>query len=414
MMDTANAADNRQDDINTTAQAATRTVCFGRFVADIPADARVIASGAVWFWNRPVVEKKTHERYLFDYEKFKMERLSTAHEKFGNLFIREFDAGERDKAIYHWGRHASANSPKRWRAVSWRNGYEYMIEGVEVPEYPARYEAAIRKFFATIEHREGDTLPDRPGFCFEHGFIADDGTSYQNETATLGIRWRDVRITLDSMPRYKEKEESLLDRHAKDDAPESLKPFLHMIKVLRARRRVTVHLNGEEVLETLPTEEGGRQHLFHFEADSKHQDLYQPVITVKMETGVRDESSINIDAQMTDKEAMTFFDAIVESVRLRVPRPGTATASSGADTSMSVLQVRSGERAPHTGRYRHAREGALTPAILHIQQGQRLPPVELKDPRGLMDRLRDKPAVLAEDVVWEWLPDVPESGPSPN
>ncbi len=383
---------------------AMRTVCLGRYLVDVPEEA-VYQGQIAYFQGRHItVVDKTEEQFLSSYVAFVEEQKKAKHRTLPSRFRREIVLDDYSKAVFFFSNEITEGSFDA-HIHFWRDGKSFLLKSGVSIDREARATERISRLLSTFQRRNDEDIPLKSGYCFDGGFVEDDGSEFLRESISYGFRWNDIDIELSSMPKFREDEPGLLKRVDDYDIPESMRADWKMVKTIRRGKRATTHVKGEELLQTFPVDDGGRFHMYLFETDSKYHDLLSPAVKVSLESAWNDLRNTRINSTMSERDLLKLFDRMVNSIRLR-PTNGAAMTQSGGNAHPGV-HVRSGERAPQTGRYRHQREGALTPTIMRFEQGQRLPPVELKDPRSLMERLRGKPAVLAEDVVWVRLPDDP-------
>jgi hypothetical protein len=174
-----------------------------------------------------------------------------------------------------------------------------------------------------LRARAPDEIPSEPGVCLNLGFIADDSGKYQ-EIFGIGFRFPslpDVSLSISSNKdgqtpqplsvRRKEAERSVLGS--------ILEGKFRQVKVLRDGPRKLYQWDGEEALFRRPREEGGTWQEFRYDYPGIRYDKSNPRWDAAMFTGVDHNTAGGKASSLTDDEAIALWDAVMTTIRLRVP-----------------------------------------------------------------------------------------------
>jgi len=160
-----------------------------------------------------------------------------------------------------------------------------------------------------------------------------------------------VLISVNSITITKLGEPKLLERVDSTPVPDALKGVAGLIKTLRKGNRTVNGREGEEILETYPTDLGFRTHQFRWEAQGTQiGEALKPTLIVEFESGMfKDDHGNPLRPNITDDQAIAIFDAVVNSIRLR-PTSGTKVSSAVPSSTLPLgTLVQTGSICPQTG-----------------------------------------------------------------
>lgn len=181
-----------------------------------------------------------------------------------------------------------------------------------------------------LQPRKVGEIPEGPGLCFEHGFLAGGaeeripGAAISSREESIGMTFvdrnhRDVYMVVHTDNTIKEND-TLLDRTGAAERRLSRDENFSVL------RRGEVALDGieqaEEWLTTGTTDQRVRGHYFNLEANSKVGSPEKPYIDISFRNGDFPhgvEHPTIERASLTDAEAVGLWDAITRTFR---PRPG--------------------------------------------------------------------------------------------
>lgn len=170
-----------------------------------------------------------------------------------------------------------------------------------------------------LEYRGDREIPAAPGFCIDGGFFAGEPDFPHYERALLNFQFKshpDVRVVIYTETNGEKIDPGLLARIDGKPIPDFLFALNLRSKVLRRGKHSVGKISAEEHLEAVPTGETFLTHMFFWEASGKPKDLNAPSIVVEMQTGKPTLDGYSRPS-LSDRQAIEFFDAIVDSIRLR-------------------------------------------------------------------------------------------------
>jgi hypothetical protein len=302
----------------------TRTWCFGRYLVDVPREAELKYQS-----NNYAVAKINSE---FDVRKFRA-MVNETLEKRKNV-----------KDIYEYSRSEYPEDSVRQIIVSMRNlwghvayavdaftlnpkykpgsGYFFYLSGTAYP--PENIDGVIEKYrniLSSVRYRFEDEIPQEPGFCFESGFVENDGKTSQPEYNNSQFRLKDhpdVLVTVVSSVHWIE-EKPLLERFKGIE-----KLFRGGEQIISAKAREINGLDGEEFLVSYPTrDKTGQNHLLRWETLGEIGNPLKPGIFLDIQTGhTLDGGTVS---SLTTSEVRALYEAIVKTIRIR-PTTGAKPA----------------------------------------------------------------------------------------
>lgn len=305
----------------------TKSVCFGRFVVDVPAGAAVVAGPQVFSGAIETMPSRNNAAAPVIVAKAK-ELRATKHATLGGSLLQDeqsigptakntivfFDdvASTRVVSVWSWIRSAPIDA-------IYRGGARVKDDGIRQELDHVHYIAAH------LRARDPKETPPEPGVCLDIGFIADDTGRFQ-EIFGIGLRFPDLPDVSFSMSSNKNAQQgdSFEDRRAEAKRAAFLvapmATLFNKVKTLREGKLKVQQGQGSEALFRRPLEEGGGAwHEFQFEYAGKRFDHRNPSWDATLFTGVAHNQAGSKPSSLTDEEAMALWDRLMSSVRLRVP-----------------------------------------------------------------------------------------------
>lgn len=312
----------------------TKTVCFGRFLVDVPASASIVYGptdvGPAIFRH----EDQGHalaERVSAQLRKIDDERYLADEAEFGpkSMYGRVLDGSARDQKIV-FGR-ADDVAYRLYSFIPIGNDL-FLQKGGALLER-VEYDKAVRRINLVATHlraRAPDEIPREPGICIDGGFVADVGESLR-ERFTLGVRLKefpDVQLSIAATKKDKLVESDALEprlEEAERDANSlGYGDWYARIKVFRTGPRIIEKWSGFEVLARKPAQETEREsHEFAFLSQGEPKNPLLPVLDVMLNTGVKDNVNGMVRPSITDEEAVALWDKLTSSIRVRPTVAGT-------------------------------------------------------------------------------------------
>lgn len=304
----------------------TQTLCLGRFLVDVPKDAETVGQLSEYRGDKVKVTRRVSQeafqKLILDKEKMLKE---TKHETEPSLLRQISRGGDGSSIVMVFWKTPKSGYLYETEAYKWTKGYQFLIKSYASPgKVPMALELANRSL-AELQYRQDNEIPTTPGFCIDGGFFAGEPSSPNYESSAFYLRLKsqpDVRFSITSQTNGEKIAEGLIARDAKIPTPAIFEALEAQGKMLRRGAHRVGEMDAEEILEALALGEGYLTHQFRWEAGGKPRDIYAPSIVVEMETGKTLTGSITRPT-LTDKQAIEFFDSIVNSIRLR-PTGGVA------------------------------------------------------------------------------------------
>jgi hypothetical protein len=226
--------------------------------------------------------------------------------------------------------------------------YFFSLSGEDYPEEVITEVISLyRNLLSSIRPRQMEEIPAMPGFCIEHGFIADDGSEAGREDTTLVFQMKshpDIVVEIESSRRFsavpgllESQQHARVVEHFPAYAPDpDRKPGLiqaksdWIIKRLRAGERTLHDMPGEESLVSFPADNApGEAHLFSWATRGEIGNPQKPYIRLEIRSGEdrytlvgpsgeQPISGALLPASVGVEEMQALYESIVQTIR---PRP---------------------------------------------------------------------------------------------
>ena len=361
-----------------------KTVCFGRFVIDVPTTAIIVAGPS---------EAETSLEF------YPHEASSIAHRVAQQLKLVESDRkflSEKDKVrLPMFGIVIEGAAPGQKLIFGSKDQVGYSMysffpvgEHLYVQELDGGVldEAEVedaKKFFNAIATnlrlRTDDEIPEEPGMCVEGGFIP---MNMQYEKVTLGVRLKEFPDVHFSVEAHKNQEfipeasdlETLLDQAEKNAKIMGLGAQYARIKTFRRAPRELGVWKGYEILARKPPfKKDTDAHEFRFRSVGAVNDAYHPELDVQLDSGVKDNSKAVIQPSITDEEAVALWDRLIKSIRVRTPADSKAKSNTRSSIPIGSV-ITTGEPCPVSGWWECNSAGAIEGAPRkRLARGEAMP-----------------------------------------
>lgn len=294
-----------------------KTHCIGRFLVDLPPQARVNPTYKIWGEEIKRLSGETPDSLATRIDKREQELKARRHETEGSMFIRRVEHGNGSLSLLSWSRpynkilmrmDSYLVTSGNWRA------FQY-----SAPIDPDSQQPAIglaENLSKDARSREPADIPKDPGYCVDGGFIA--GSELRAESFDVEVvlpAHHGVSITLTAMTQAELDSDTLLDRAAEVERD----LHAHGGKTLRKRQRDVGPIRAQEFL-AVNDEEGQRIYAFAWESPGKVDSLAEPHLRAELNAfgqSVVDEDHPYQPPFKSDEEAIDLWDAIIESIRQR-------------------------------------------------------------------------------------------------
>jgi hypothetical protein len=396
----------------------TKTVCFGRYMVDVPASATVI-------WGETDVPlgvsvyPNGQEYVAAMAEKF-INQLKDEKAIYKNdipLLISVDNVNEpKGKIVTGFDGFEAINGLKI-------NGYfELESAGVVVDSRPLRDEqgetiAMIKNTIHNLRYREENEIPVEPGNCLKSAFLSnlpDLKDDDRGEIIRIGFRLKefpDTHLSIftgPSNPHYSESNSLKwqLEKVEKNLAAEdSNHPNLKTKYLRRGTRQIHEWHDGFEALSRTP--ELPDVHSFHeFAMDFKGTpfDLLKPYADIRMQAGVADNAAGATKAGLTDEEAIALWDKITSTIRVR-PTNAVSVKGGFADTvqhrPLGELAA-TGRECPQTGWWESDEPASIdSERRRYMRAGDRMPHILAAVERSVWQKLKGERPSHRIATVWK-------------
>jgi len=306
----------------------TKTVCFGRYVVDVPDSATVI--------NGPQTFGASIKSLPYGAVKLQglvskrvAELQAVKHEEVEGSLLREVVDGPTSggKTVISWASsHATYLTAVQGYLKAAPHGFIYEGGIGSLGKRKLEDETSGLLQIAThLRARDPAEVPQEPGVCLDVGFIADDTGKFQ-EIFGIGLRFPELPDASFSISTNKDAQQgdSFESRRAEARRAALMVPELATafakIKTLREGKHRVQQGHGSEALFSRPLDDApGRWHEFQFEYAGKRFDHHNPSWDAALFTGVAHDQAGSVASGLSDDEAIALWDRLMASVRLRVP-----------------------------------------------------------------------------------------------
>lgn len=295
-----------------------KTYCFGRYLVDLPPQAKVSATYKIWGDEIAPMPGQTPGTLRSMINQREKDLKAAHHETQGSMFVGRTMVGTESEVLLSWSLPYSkamlrddtylvAASP--WRVFHYGGGVS-----------PGREAIALRlaKTLANnIRSRSETEIPTGPGFCIDQGFIA--GNDYRSESVQVGITLPQHPNAFISFDASTGAEEDRLLERVDNFLTKAILGPLAGLKVLRKRERNVGAIPAEEYA-TAATGNGQRVYVFAWESQGKNKSLSEQNVSAGLrvlEQPVDSPQTPYQPAFQSDEEALQLWDAIIDSIRLR-------------------------------------------------------------------------------------------------
>ncbi|MDC7814764.1 MULTISPECIES: T6SS immunity protein Tli4 family protein [Pseudomonas] len=292
------------------------THCYGRFLIDLPPQAKINAGYYLWDDDIEALDDSP-EALVTRIDQREKELKSERHKKIqGSMFLRRLDLRNGSTGLLSWKSNASvemylldtyAISKPTWRAYRWKGGVTQDREAAGIE--------SATSLAHNLRSREINEIPTEPGFCIDRAYIA--GNSFQVEDFDIGVTFPEhPRTFLSFRSSTGAEEDRLLDRVS--GFLMGVAKMVAGIETLRKRERGGAIPADEYLL--AGSAKGQRTYTFLWEAQGKDESINEPHLKVELsveEADDDDDGKPAAPAFKSDKAALELWDAIIDSIRLR-------------------------------------------------------------------------------------------------
>lgn len=379
-----------------------KTICVGRFLIDLPADATVhIGRGFVSGYDVASTALETDEEFAERIKQFETDAGEadggTSPRKFESVKPVSFTAAQGKVFVYN-RRKARAFEGKRIVAIE-----DVDVQGMlRLPGVSVTAKAdgmaldsgdELARLLGQFRPLGQDEIPRESGFCIGHAIVRDPYDHPENESVVMfaGLPGHpDVNIVLSSLAGT-EPAPGLLARHAA--SAERQPVFMRLAFThLREHSRTINGLTGDELVMRVLEPNFTTGYSFQWEMAGKQDDIQAPLLTLELESGTNPVTGGKpVQSTLSEEAMFDLWDRIATSIRLRSIDPAGATMSQQTTVALGT-SASAGDVCPHSGWWQCG-EGNRDIGVFggqqqFIKEGQRMPQALLLPQQTLWQRLR--------------------------
>ena len=396
----------------------TKTVCFGRFMVDVPVSAAVAwgettVSLGVSIYPDGVDKVKAEAQQFID--ELKSEKAIYLNNI--PLLISVEDIRHPEGKIVTGYEGFEAIGELKINGYFSLNNDGVVIDARPLKQYRERATATIKSIARRLRQRADDEAPAEPGNCFKRAFLPDspdDEEGHPGEFVNIGFRlmeFPDVHFSIQVRPTnpHDPERESLKaqwQRMKDDKGPPEVEEAFAKVKYFReSPRQLHEWTTGYEVLTWAPDE--GRVHAYHdFELrfTGVAGDALKPYASIQLQTGVGNNAAGAIKASLTDEETIALWDKLTSTVRVRPTSAAAVTAAGGNPQPHVPLGelAATGRTCPQTGWWESDQPGERQDnRRRHIQAGERMPYVVSLEEPSLWQKFKGERPSHRKAAMWK-------------
>jgi hypothetical protein len=383
-----------------------KTVCVGRFLVDVPAQAEVSLSREMidGFEVETVPESEADFYARVAAREVSVAAKSTDAEgksKGGMVEARDLRiSGMVGKTLIFGRDRTHGFDDGRRVEVEWVSVEAYAHVGDISISLSMKYAneekaKAAETLLSRVQVLREDEIPSLPGFCVERVVFAEPLPPHDTEHIVMHIGLPDhpdLGMAFASLPGGG-RSRSLLSRVSDNDAEAGADEMLRVTK-LRAEKRDINTLPGEEVLERVRELNFATTFGFMWETQGVKNDPLQPFLSLELHAGIsREPGGKPADSSLHEDAVLALWDTVASSIRLRPSGPPPAADPPQEPPAPKLgMTANAGDVCPQSGWWQ-CREGG--PGIdvhggqvQYIRKGERMPQVLLLPRQTLWQKVR--------------------------
>ena len=380
-----------------------KTVCVGRFLIDVPAEAQVTLSSAfVDGFNIATLAPESDADFsvrLVELEDSFAGKTNQRGKKSLESIIPIDDDAVHGR-IFVYGR--------EWTEIP-KGGRKVMVEDVSVRALariggrgfdasaegmPPRSGKRLAHVIGQIRPLGQDEIPPERGFCIDRAIVRDPIEDSGNESVSMfaGLPGHpDIHIVFSSMAGTR-RGAGMLSRNATAAAKE---PFYvrAAFTTLREGERTINGLPGEELVMKVREANLTTGYSFDWEMGGRQDDVLAPLLTLELESGTNPRAGGKpVQSSLSEEALLNLWDKISSSIRLRPTSDARAAENTQPLTPPLGTYLSAGEICPQSGWWQ-CNDGGDGIGVLggqrqYLRKGQKMPQALLLPPQTLWQRVR--------------------------
>lgn len=385
---------------------STTTHCIGRFLIDLPSSAEFVGSTDQYAFTKIEIKEATVEEFQEEVAALEARLRGTKHDTHGTLLINKVDRSA-ESTILAFYEESAVKSVADLAGYHWVNGFRYRFHALVDPDEVQDGSKFMSGVMAKLQPAH-QKLQMEKGFCIRGALIADNDDS-EDEDTTVSFRLKDkpdVMISVSTSRNGGAPPETLLSRkRGVNNALGLLGASLGLVHNMKEGDRTINGIPGQEWLLRAPNDHEFQSHLFTWEAQGRAADTLHPQIRIELQTASYGRGIAPGAPSLSDDEAITLWDRILDSLRVRPVRSTTSAAVERNEVPLGT-SVRAGEVCPQSGWWRCADGNEETDVIggraQYLRAGVTIPQAVLLPPATVLQKLlRQRPA-YREDTPSTW------------
>ncbi|WP_266171352.1 T6SS immunity protein Tli4 family protein [Dyella subtropica] len=316
------------------------SICFGRFVIDLPEGSQIRELGQQSeFMFGPIESERTEIDAKGFSERMSQRESEIKTKKLKHIYqLTKTISPSSDTQIFLASRDAFGSLGYGFDAHRLDKNVLFSMTqtGFDPENIDSVVSSLQHDLLPHLRARQQDEIPSDPGFCIKDGFVANDGKDSPFEEARVQINlkeWPDLWVSVYSQTVSKAGDKTLIQRVDNNPLPAELASIAGKMRTLRKGKHSVGSLAGEEVLDVLPTEEGFKIHDFTWEALGAVHDSFKPTLHLEFSSGNGQGGGSHVQPTLTDDQAIKLFDSIVNSIRLRPTGPAKVSSAEPTPSS---------------------------------------------------------------------------------
>jgi hypothetical protein len=381
-----------------------KTVCVGRYLVDVPAQAEVTLSRerVAGFEIETVEEDEATFRARVAMREAEIgARGSTTGQAAGMVEARDLRIPDmigrtlifgRNRGYLMEGDRRIEDEFVSVEAYAHTGGLSFTLSAKYGDEERARL---AEEMLERLRLRRENEVPSEPGFCISRAIFIEPLPVRKAEHIAMHLslpEHPDLAMALVSMPGGGA-ESGLLGRVAETDSAASADESLRVTK-LRLGKRSINGLDGEEALERMRELNFTSTYAFIWEARGVENDPSQPFLSLELQGGISPRPGGKpVDTSLHEDALLRLWDSIASSIRLRKggPPPPSAAPPEPSGPKLGAV-ARAGDICPQSGWWRcnpgGEGIGVHGGAVQYIRQGERMPQALLLPRQTIWQKLK--------------------------
>jgi hypothetical protein len=394
-----------------------KTVCVGRYLVDVPAQAEVsLSHGMMGGFEIDIANESEAEfRDRVAAREADVSVRSPAPDGSGGLveardlripgMVGRTLIFARSRGYLMEGNRRVAMESVSVEAHAHTAGVSFSLSAQSTDEASA---AEAEALLGRLQLRGKDEIPTVPGFCIERAVFVEPLPSHTNEHMAMHLALPahpDLALAFLSVAGGKPGP-GLLARVAHIDATTEADELLRVTK-LRTGLRSVNGIDGEEVLERAMERNFATTYGFNWEARGAHQDLLQPYLSLELQAGISERPGGKpVESSLHEDAVIALWDTISSSIRLRPKGPPPSALPPEPKGPKLGTMANAGEVCPQSGWWRCSEGGPGLDVhggqVQYMRQGERMPQALLLPKQTLWQKVRRIQPSLESPRLTAW------------